>query len=247
MNRPSTTSRRGFLAATVAGSAGLLLPRVLLADEVSPPVTGRGPDAGITAPAPAATTPSEALTRLREGNARMVAGTTTGPNRSMDRIRAVAPSQAPFAAILGCADSRVPPELLFDQGYGDLFVVRVAGNVATPEEIASLEFGVAALGAAFILVLGHSECGAVKAAMSPEVPPGQISTLYQHIVPGIPDGTTDTNAAIAGNARHQLEVLQRGSPLLAQLLREGRVGMGAGVYDLATGRVDILNTVGVQG
>lgn len=233
MNRPSTTSRRDFLMATVAGSAGLLLPRVLMADEAAP------------AAVPATTTPSDALTRLREGNARLVAGTTTGPNRGMDRIRAVAPSQAPFAAILGCADSRVPPELLFDQGYGDLFVVRVAGNVATPEEMASLEFGVAALGASFILVLGHSECGAVKAAMAPDVPPGQISTLYQHIVPGIPEGTTDTNAAIAGNAQYQMDRLRRGSPLLAQLLREGRVGMGAGVYDLASGRVNILDTVGV--
>jgi carbonic anhydrase len=174
-----------------------------------------------------------------------VAGQTTGPNRGLDRIAAVAPSQAPFAAILGCADSRVPPELVFDQGYGDLFVVRVAGNVATPEEMASLEFGVAALGAAFILVLGHSECGAVKAAMAPDVPPGQISTLYQHIVPGIPADTTDANVAIAGNAQHQLDMLRRGSPLLAQLLREGRVGMGSAVYDLATGRVNILNTVGV--
>lgn len=244
MNRPNTTSRRDFLAATVAGSAGLLLPGILAADEGLPRVAAGGA-VGASAVAPATVNPSEALTRLRDGNARMVAGRTTGPNRGMDRIQEVAPSQAPFAAILGCADSRVPPELLFDQGYGDLFVVRVAGNVATPEEMASLEFGVAALGAAFVLVLGHSECGAVKAAMSPDVPPGQISTLYQHIVPGFPEGTSDANAAIAGNAQHQLQTLQRGSPLLAQLLREGRVGMGAGVYDLATGRVNILNTVGV--
>jgi len=244
MKNPTSTSRRDFLAATVAGSAGLLLPRFLRADEVTG-ANGSHGTGGSTRVEPARLTPTEALDRLREGNARMVEGRTTGPNRGLDRIAAVAPSQAPFAAILGCADSRVPPELLFDQGYGDLFVVRVAGNVATPEELASLEFGVAALGAAFILVLGHSECGAVKAAMSPDIPPGQISTLYQHIVPGIPAGTTDANAAIAGNAQHQLEVVQRGSPLLAQLLREGRVGMGAGVYDLSTGRVELLTTVGV--
>lgn len=246
MNPPSTTSRRQFLAATVAGSAGLFLPRVLMADAPSAPKQeDRSEGVETSSVTSAVMNPSDALARLREGNARMVAGRSTGPNRGMDRIVEVAPSQAPFAAILGCADSRVPPELLFDQGYGDLFVVRVAGNVATPEELASLEFGVAALGAAYIMVLGHSECGAVKAAMSPDVPPGQISTLYQHIVPGIPSGTSDTNAAIAGNAQHQLDVLQRGSPLLAQLLREGRVGMGAAVYDLATGRVNILTTVGV--
>jgi len=244
VKNPTSTSRRGFLAATVAGSAGLLLPRILVGDEVIGGNESHGPR-GSAPVVPPRMNPAEALDRLREGNARMAAGRTTGPNRGLDRIAAVAPSQAPFAAILGCADSRVPPELLFDQGYGDIFVVRVAGNVATPEELASLEFGVAALGAAFILVLGHSECGAVKAAMSPDVPPGQISTLYQHIVPGIPVGTTDANAAIAGNAQYQMEVVQRGSPLLAQLLREGRVGMGSGVYDLATGRVEILNTVGV--
>ena len=244
MTPPISTSRRDFLAATVAGSAGLLFPRMLLAEGLLgvPELHDPGACASV---APATMSPSEALGRLREGNARLVEGRTTGPNRGLDRIAAVAPSQAPFAAILGCADSRVPPELVFDQGFGDLFGVRVAGNVATPEEMASLEFGVAALGAAFILVLGHTECGAVKAAMSPDVPPGQISTLYQHIVPGIPADTTDANVAIAGNAQHQLDVLRRGSPLLGQLLREGRVGMGSGVYDLATARVDILNTVGV--
>jgi carbonic anhydrase len=241
---PISTSRRDFLAATVAGSAGLLFPRMLLAEGFLDVPEFQGPGAPASV-APASMSPSEALGRLREGNARLVEGRTTGLNRGLDRIAAVAASQAPFAAILGCADSRVPPELVFDQGYGDLFVVRVAGNVATPEEMASLEFGVAALGAAFILVLGHTECGAVKAAMSPDIPPGQISTLYQHIVPGIPADTTDANVAIAGNAQHQLDVLRRGSPFLAQLLREGRVGMGSGVYDLATGRVDILNTVGV--
>jgi len=241
---PPSTSRRDFLTATVVGSAGLLLPRILLADEVTGSKDSPGPGASPSV-VPPRMNPSEALERLREGNGRMVSGRPTGLNRGLDRVAAVAPSQAPFAAILGCADSRVPPELVFDQGYGDLFVVRVAGNVATPEELASLEFGVAALGASFVLVLGHSECGAVKAAMSPDIPPGQISTLYQHMVPGIPTGTTDANAAIAGNAQHQLDVVQRGSPLLAQLLREGRVGMGAGVYDLATGQVDILKTVGV--
>jgi len=224
VNRPTSASRRHFLAATLSGSAGLLLPRILQADEIMGELGSRG--SSCSAPVvPLRMNPSEALDRLREGNARMVTGRGTGPNRGLDRISAVGPSKAPFAAILGCADSWVPPELLFDQGHGDLLVVRVAGSEATHEELASLEFGVAALGAAFILVLGHSECGAVKAAMSPEIPPDQISTLYQHIVTQV--------------------LLQQRSPLLAQFLREGRVGIGAGVYDLATGRVELLNTVGV--
>ena len=163
----------------------------------------------------------------------------------MDRVSAVAPSQAPFAAVLGCADSRVPPELLFDQGYGDLFVVRVAGNVATPEELASLEFAVAALGSSLIMVLGHADCGAVKAAMGSDVPPGQISGLFQHITPALPEDGSDVGAAVEANTLHQMEVVRRGSPLLAQAMDEGRLGLAAAVYDLASGRVRVLETAGV--
>lgn len=243
MKLDSSTSRRDFLTAGLMGAAatvltpslaGAALRSVRPADVSAPGTTGQ------------VLTPADALTRLREGNARVVAGRTTGPNRSLDRVAAVAPSQAPFAAVLGCADSRVPPELLFDQGYGDLFVVRVAGNVATPEELASLEFGVAALGASLIVVLGHSDCGAVKAAMAPDVPPGQISTLFQHITPALPVGEQDVMTGVEANARHQAEVVRRGSPLLAQAIAEGRLGLAAAVYDLADARVRILDTVGVQ-
>ncbi len=247
MDRSAHPTRRRFLttslATSVAGAASLLLPGRAVGSSAA---IGSVAGGRLGAPRTRPTTPSEALRELTTGNARFTAGDVSGPNRSLERIAELAPSQAPFAAILGCADSRVPPELLFDQGFGDLFVVRVAGNVATPEELASLEFAVAALGAVFILVLGHSECGAVKAALDGRVPPGQISSLFQHMVPGVSHAEGDVPAAIESNALHQMMVVRQGSPLLAAAVREGRLGVGAGVYDLASGRVRMLGTVGVD-
>ena len=239
----STPSRRRFLRTSMLGAAAT----ALYPSRAAAALTTDGP--GHSAPAGHGGTqvvdPSDALSRLRAGNERVVAGRPTGPNRGLDRVSAVAPSQAPFAAVLGCADSRVPPELLFDQGYGDLFVVRVAGNVATPEELASLEFAVAALGSSLIMVLGHADCGAVKAAMGSDVPPGQISGLFQHITPALPEDGSDVGAAVEANTLHQMEVVRRGSPLLAQAMDEGRLGLAAAVYDLASGRVRVLETAGV--
>lgn len=249
MDQPTHPTRRRFLlaslATSIAGASSLLLPGRVAGSSPSGALPFAGGGAATLRTRP--TTPTEALRELVAGNARFTAGQVNGPNRGLERIAELAPSQAPFAAILGCADSRVPPELLFDQGFGDLFVVRIAGNVATPEELASLEFAVAALGAVFILVLGHSECGAVKAALDGSVPPGQISSLFQHIVPGVADANGDVPAAIESNALHQMMVVRQGSPLLAAAVREGRLGVGAGVYDLATGRVRMLGSAGVDG
>jgi len=184
-----------------------------------------------------ATTPAQALQRLRDGNARFVDGKTIAPARDLAHLRATAPKQTPFAAFLGCADSRVPVEILYDQGFGDLFVVRVAGNVATPLEIASLEYGAAVLGTRVIKVLGHSNCGAVKAAMSGGEVPGQISALFSHIVPAINRKTMDLDAAIAANVRYQAANLRRSSPLLGRLKREGKLDIVGGVFSLETGTV----------
>ena len=130
-------------------------------------------------------TPQEALARLYEGNTRFVAGKSLAPHRDMNRLKEIAPKQTPFAAFLGCADSRVPIEIIFDQGFGDLFVTRIAGNVATPECIGSLEFATYLLGAKVLYILGHTSCGAVEAAAQGKEVPGQISTLFQHIRPAI--------------------------------------------------------------
>ncbi|MDX2165817.1 MAG: carbonic anhydrase [Deltaproteobacteria bacterium] len=188
-------------------------------------------------PLPAADTPAAALERLRAGQARFVAGAPIAPNRDLAQLRAVAPKQEPFAAVLACADSRVPVEVVYDQGFGDLFVVRVAGNIATAVEIASLEYSVAVLGAEVIKVVGHSNCGAVKAALAGDKVPGQISTLYQHIVPALQRGSMSLDEAIAANVRYQVRKLREASPLLAKVVGEGKLVIEGGVFDFASGTV----------
>jgi len=153
------------------------------------------------------------------------------------RVHELAGNQSPFAAILSCADSRVPVEILFDQGFGDLFVVRNAGNVATTEEFASLEFGTLVLGAKVLLVLGHSSCGAVKASIAGEPVPGQISVLYQHIRPAVNSGGGDLAKTTADNVRFQAATLAQASPVIAELMKQAKLQVAGGVYDLATGIV----------
>ncbi len=182
--------------------------------------------------------PDEALAVLSEGNRRFVAGLAAGPRRDPARLREVAPRQAPFAAFLGCADSRVPVELVFDQGFGDLFVVRLAGNIASTEAIASLEFSVAVLGVKILYILGHSSCGAVAATIRAEPVPGQISTLFQHIRPAVRAAKGDLEASIIENVREQATIVAEASPVIAGLIREGKVKVVGGVFHLASGVVE---------
>jgi len=153
-NRQFNISRRNSLK-FVAGAIGTGIIAARAGAELA------APEAVIAENPP---NPDRALQLLIKGNERFVENKRKFPDQDWKRITQVAPSQAPFAAILGCADSRVPAEIVFDQGFGNIFVCRVAGNVATPEEIGSLEFGTLVLGAKVILVLGHERCGAVKAA-----------------------------------------------------------------------------------
>jgi carbonic anhydrase len=174
-NGPFNISRRNSLK-FVAGAIGTGILAVRAGAELA-------------APAPVIAqnnvTPDQALQMLIDGNQRFVQARREKPNQTWTRIAAVAPSQAPFAAILGCADSRVPAEIVFDRGFGDIFVCRVAGNVATPEEIGSLEFGTLLLGAKVLMVLGHERCGAVKAAIQGGALPGNINSLTQAIQPAV--------------------------------------------------------------
>lgn len=220
-------SRRECLLGGAAAAGVLWLGGAL-------PAVARG-DGGDAASADL--TPSQALQRLLDGNRRFAAGTPRGPHRSLQRVRALAADQEPFAAILSCADSRVPVELLFDQGFGDLFVVRNAGNVTAPQEFASLEYGVAVLGVKVLLVLGHSSCGAVKAAMAGKPVPGQISVLYQHIRPAVDSGGGDLAKTIADNVRFQARTLAQASPVIAGAAAQGKLRVAGGVYDLASGVV----------
>lgn len=185
-------------------------------------------------------TPDQALKELMDGNARFVEGDLANRNRDMARIRQVAPKQEPFAAILGCSDSRVPLELVFDQGFGDLFPVRVAGNIVAPEIVASLEYGCAALGTSVLMVLGHSNCGAVSATMKGDAVPGQISALFQRIAPAVDEAKGDIQVAVERNVRNQAHLLTH-SPVLNDLVKIGKLKIVGGVYDLQTGRVRLLN------
>ena len=196
------------------------------------------PGAAPAAPEPPdPTTPAQVLERLQAGNARFAAGQPISPQRDLARLRDIAAGQTPFAAFLGCADSRVPIELAYDQGFGDLFVVRVAGNIATAIEIASLEYGTRVLGAKVIVVLGHSGCGAVKAALAGGKVPGQISALYSHIVPALDRKTMDLAAATVANVRYQVRKLTQASTVIAKLIADGQLLVVGGVFDVATARV----------
>ena len=181
--------------------------------------------------------PDEALALLQEGNQRFVEGKSLSVHRDLNRVKQVAPKQSPFAAFLGCADSRVPIEIVFDQGFGDLFVTRIAGNVATSENVGSLEFGTLVLGAKVLYVLGHTNCGAVAATIQGNEVPGQISGLFQHIRPAVRSAKGNIAKAVEENVRLQASVLSESSPVLARLIREKKLIVAGGVYDLQTGMV----------
>jgi carbonic anhydrase len=133
----------------------------------------------------------------------------------------------------------VPVEIIFDQTIGHLFVTRVAGNMVTPEIIASLEYGVVALGVKAILVMGHSNCGAISAAVAAKEVPGQISVLYQHLMPGIAGAKGDVPLAVKMNAAYQTQLLREGSTVIAKAIKNDALKVTSGSYDLGTGRVTL--------
>lgn len=206
---------------------------------------------------PAPTTPDEALAELIAGNRRFVTRRRLLPRQDTSRLTEVAETQAPFAAILSCADSRVVPEIVFDQGIGDLFVVRVAGNVAALEDVASEEYAVSLLHTPLVMVLGHAGCGAVSAALQGGKLPGALDSLIREIQPAI--ATADAELAelrrdqpnkllkpgdrltyaVKANVRLQTQRLLR-SPVLSQAVQQGRLKVVGAYYDLATGVVNIL-------
>jgi carbonic anhydrase len=231
-------SRRGFLrTGAVAALAPATIGAVLAAD---PPAPGATP--------PNAIAPAEALKRLMEGNARYAANTPNERDYSSGRA-ARAQVQHPIAAILSCADSRVSPELIFDQGPGDLFVVRVAGNVVTRDLLASLEYGIRFLGAPLVMVLGHSDCGAIDAAIKvlkskvklPGHLPEFIATLKPAVI--VAEKTRNGNLldnAVAENVKRQTARLRRSPPILQTAYDAKKLDIVGAVYDLATGKVSAV-------
>ena len=186
-------------------------------------------------------TPERALSLLVEGNQRFVAQKLISFQEDLDILKADSEEhQEPFAAVLSCADSRVPVELVFDQSIGHVFVVRVAGNVATPDTIASLEYGAAVLGVKAILALGHTNCGAVKATIAGKAVPGQISTLYQYIHPALAGANGDPSIATRQNAALQASILSNTSPVLGELIKQKKLKVAAALYDVGSGKVAML-------
>ena len=204
--------------------------------------------------APAAT-PDQALKYLKDGNARYTTGKSQGPRRDAKRrAETVSGGQHPFAIVLSCADSREPVEILFDQGIGDLFVVRVAGNVADVDELGTMEYGADHLGAPLIVVLGHTKCGAVTAVVKGEHVHGNIPHLVDNIVPAankVADkGITGDSAipeAIKANVMQSIEDTFKNSDILRERFTAGKLKIVGAVYDLEKGTVEWLGEHPDQG
>jgi len=225
-------------------SAQRLSRRCVLTRAAAAIVTGAVLDVAAVprARAASAVTPDQAMQQLIDGNRRFIEGRMTSFDEDLAILKQkTADKQEPFAAVLSCADSRVPVELIFDQSIGHLFVTRVAGNVASSEVIASLEYGAAVLGTKMIMVLGHSSCGAVKASIDAKPVPGQISGLYRYIRPAVDQAGADVDAVGKANAKIQAAILREASPVLAGLIETKGFKVVAGFYDLASGKVEILS------
>jgi carbonic anhydrase len=184
--------------------------------------------------------PAQAMRLLLDGNERYLQQKFAECSMNMATLRHDSEEhQHPYAAILCCADSRMPAELVFDGSLGHLFVVRVAGNIATPDTIASLEYAVAVLDVKSILVVGHTNCGAVTAAKHGGTEPGAIEALFQYIYPATL-GTADAASAIVKNAQVQGEILRGASTVIAERLKDGRLSVESALYNVGTGRVTML-------
>jgi carbonic anhydrase len=224
------SSRRRFLRNTTMGTIVAVGANLSMELAIPFPVLAQNPS-----------TPGAALQELTAGNQRFTAERLTAHEHDLAILKEhTTEKQEPFATVLSCADSRVPVELIFDQSIGHIFVVRIAGNVVTPEVIASIEYGAAVLGTKVILVMGHGGCGAVKATIQAKGVPGQISALYQHIQPAVDQAGPNLDAAIKANAKIQAALLRNASTVVSGLLKENKLKVIAAYYDLASGRVTLL-------
>jgi carbonic anhydrase len=233
-----TVSRRGFILQAAASGLCIASSGEFLAEAQNKP-------------SGSPVNPDQALRDLLEGNKRFQNGQTTGPRRSPADFRGLAGAQYPEAIIVSCADSRVAPEILFDVGIGDIFVIRVAGNVVTGAGVTvkgSIEYGVAELNAPLIMVLGHSACGAVKAAKqhidAKDSLPGAIDGLVELVKPAVTQSKGEPGDplenAIRKNVQLGVERLKNLEPILAPKVRDGKLKVVGAVYDLRNGEVKLL-------
>ncbi len=202
----------------------------------APPASPTGQAASITA--------AEALDKLMAGNQRFVEGRPVHPRQELERRAALAKGQTPFAIVLTCSDSRVAPELYFDQGLGDLFVIRNAGNVIDDHALGSMEYAFEHLGARLVIVVGHSKCGAVSAAVGGGHAPGHVQSIVDSIAPAaleVKDAPGDkVDNAVRANARRVAESASRSEPILAEAVHDGKLTVLSARYDLETGKIEIL-------
>ena len=232
------TTRRSFLAATALFAAGTAFVRA------------QDSCAVFTKNTQSATTPDQALARLKEGNARFLAGRSIHCDLRT-QVKATASGQAPFAAILGCMDSRVPPELVFDQRLGDIFAVRIAGNFVNKDILGSLEYATKVAGAKLIVVLGHTDCGAVKGAVD-DVKLGNLTAALANIRPAVLEVTgvegerNSKNKAFVQsvadrNARDAAAMLTSRSSVMAALVEGHQLKIVSAMHDVSTGEVSWLS------
>jgi carbonic anhydrase len=232
-------SRRQFVSTTAFAAGGFVLgyaTKSIILSQILPP------------PEPTVNTPDGALNNLMAGNARYMQGSPIHPNQSAERQAEVAQGQHPWAAILGCIDSRVPPELVFDQGLGDLFVARTAGQVIDNVVLGSLEFAVEE-GVKLIMVLGHQSCGAVNATIQTLQTnghaEGQIATLVEAIKPAVIEAQSQPgdllDNSVRANVKLEVEYLKSSSQIISQALDQGTIGLVGARYDLGTGAVSVIS------
>ena len=190
--------------------------------------------------------PAEAISKLKEGNGRYTSGNPQHPGQTTERRTELAKTQHPFAGIVSCSDSRVPPEIIFDQGLGDLFIVRVAGNVINDEGLGSIEYTVDHLGTRLILVLGHQSCGAVDAARETIAAkgkaPGHIQSLVTAIKPAVEaTAKDDLETTVKANVKNVVKALRSSTPILKAEVDSGKIQVIGGYYSLDTGAVTFLD------
>jgi carbonic anhydrase len=192
----------------------------------------------------ARTNPGQVLKELKAGNRRYVASRLAHPHQDAARRFEVAKGQHPGAVVLTCSDSRVPPEILFDEGLGDLFVIRVAGNIVTDEVLGSIEYAAEHLGSSLIVVLGHERCGAVEAAVQGGHAHGHIESLVRAIRPAVEPAKGNAGdtleRAVRFNVQRAVGQLRTAKPILSDLNQQGAVKIIGGIYDLDTGAVTLL-------
>jgi carbonic anhydrase len=198
-----------------------------------------------------ALTPEEAIKKLKDGNKRYTTGKSIRPNQTQARRKETAKGQQPFVSVLSCSDSRVPVEIIFDQGIGDIFIVRVAGNVIDTNEIGSLEYGVGHLATPLILVLGHTHCGAVAAAVKDATVQGSIVPLVEKIIPAVyrakeknPTLVGDTLMARATeeNIWQSIKDLLLRSPIIREQIKDMKLRVVGAIYDIENGKIHWLGS-----